>query len=1174
MATTTQTFNAGFGTYTATLEDANAPVLFKFGAGISPSDIQLTLLDHQVDSYGHYFEMRSWTITFKNSPDVIQINRPGTAAPDRQFSSVAGASLVLDGSELNIPGLAGFQFADGTVWSRASVLAQLALADNVPGDLMQGSAGNDLMIGNGQHHELRGFGGNDTLVSGTGNEYLTGGAGSNVYRFAKDWGHDIVAIGDNDVIEFGTGIVPADIEFFKLGELPTLRNRHNGALIDLRGLDLAADTDLSEVRFSDGTTWSVRQLAQSLLNTTASDDRIAGSARAELFDGQGGNDFLEGHAGDDTLLGGAGNDTLVGGAGADRIEGGAGNDSLVGDQQDTFVFGRGFGQDTIVWDNGVHILLNDGITPNDVSLTRVVVTQPVTSYSRVIRLNATGDAITLREQGAPGAFSEVLTLTFSDGTVWTGAELDSHTTAVALPPSMPPGGEGADTLTALYDRAELAGLGGNDTYVVGKDTVVYLGGNMFGDVDTIVLGADVKPEDVRILTSSLNYQDPMYAAVRRSPTFPDPKQEDFLHIDTGGAQGVVTVRAYRAGMNVLGQFRLAFADGTVWSADEVEKRAIEGSAHAERITSDVTRAEVFAYGVGRGNDTIYAFDNTDTLVLDTDRVVFSTATQTRSWQTSNNQGIPYIDRLEVPSVFVRLLDSGETLELYGFSPVDNRLTVRLPDGRMLAGSELLAYSATPPILGGNAGDALSGTTSDDNILGLSGNDTLLGQGGNDTLIGGQGDDVLIGGAGDDLLRGAAGNDTLEGGLGDDWLEIGPDATTVVFNVGDGHDTIYFKQISIGGPVSLKLGAGITASDLQFSGGNDQLLFKNRPQDLVTGGFASIQLADGTVLGTAQIDALRLKGSRLNDTIYGGAGDDLINGQEGDDWLFGGSLPGNDTFTGGAGRDNYELYFTGKSVVHADGLDTLFLHAFLADVSLARLTPNAVLLSNTDGNSVQLDVDGPWEGLRVQFGDATLTGAELLSQAAGVKRSGGANKDLLWGQGGNDVLSGLAGNDTLNGSAGHDTLDGGAGNDILDGGLGNDRLIGGKGADTYLFNGWNGGQDTIVENDTGLLNNLLTPDLLKIDQATSDRLWLTKSGNNLQIAVIGTQGKVTLQDWYKGSNYQVEKITAVGDNKTLSASKVNALVNAMAKFSAPGDDVGAMPPATQAALSKILASSWT
>jgi len=52
------------------------------------------------------------------------------------------------------------------------------------------------------------------------------------------------------------------------------------------------------------------------------------------------------------------------------------------------------------------------------------------------------------------------------------------------------------------------------------------------------------------------------------------------------------------------------------------------------------------------------------------------------------------------------------------------------------------------------------------------------------------------------------------------------------------------------------------------------------------------------------------------------------------------------------------------------------------------------------------------------------------------------------------------------------------------------------------------------------------------------LWLTKGGKGLNIQLLGTQDKVTVQNWFAGSSDQVEKITA-SDGKSLSASKVNA-----------------------------------
>lgn len=99
------------------------------------------------------------------------------------------------------------------------------------------------------------------------------------------------------------------------------------------------------------------RFADNLLGTAGAIDIIAGNNGADTIDGldqgdtllgNGGNDELHGGEGDDTLLGGKHDDALFGDAGADRLSGEKGSDTLEGGAgADVFVFGKGFGSDTI-----------------------------------------------------------------------------------------------------------------------------------------------------------------------------------------------------------------------------------------------------------------------------------------------------------------------------------------------------------------------------------------------------------------------------------------------------------------------------------------------------------------------------------------------------------------------------------------------------------------------------------------------------------------------------------------------------------------------------------------------------------------------------------------------------------------------------------------------------------
>ena len=88
--------------------------------------------------------------------------------------------------------------------------------------------------------------------------------------------------------------------------------------------------------------------ANDMIVGSAGNDKLYGQDGNDILYGGEGSDILSGEDGNDTLYGGDGDDALYGENGNDILEGGAGNDRLEGgDYDDTYIFGRGDGSDTI-----------------------------------------------------------------------------------------------------------------------------------------------------------------------------------------------------------------------------------------------------------------------------------------------------------------------------------------------------------------------------------------------------------------------------------------------------------------------------------------------------------------------------------------------------------------------------------------------------------------------------------------------------------------------------------------------------------------------------------------------------------------------------------------------------------------------------------------------------------
>ncbi len=199
----------------------------------------------------------------------------------------------------------------------------------------------------------------------------------------------------------------------------------------------------------------------------------------------------------------------------------------------------------------------------------------------------------------------------------------------------------------------------------------------------------------------------------------------------------------------------------------------------------------------------------------------------------------------------------------------------------------------------------------------------------------------------------------------------------------------------------------------------------------------------------------------NDTIHGGAGDDIIFG---------------DTIN----TDNLPWGVNGNPAKPADmpaGSGVSALSAFL-ELKNGHAATSDEMYDYIKNNHTLFNVDGDTRG----------------------------GSDNLYGGDGNDILYGQGGNDFLFGENGNDILIGGTGDDQLTGGKGNDILTGGAGADTFIWRAGDIGNDTITDFKAGEGDRIDISDLLP-ETAHNDILSYLKVDTTTSTLQVSTTGQI-------------------------------------------------------------------
>ncbi len=813
--------------------------------------------------------------------------------------------------------------------------------------------------------DIRGLGGDDHLIAGYYWSNLYGGDGNDIlddrpsayggYLYGED-GNDTLYMTSNNAAYGGAG----DDTFFGFGT------------------------------FYGGTGNDTFNFQPTVYPVTG-----FGDEGVDVFNGTDGAETMYGGADADTLHGGGGNDQLFSagtrdafnqldvvdrGTDHDQLFGDAGNDSL----------SIGYGDDADGGDGTNTLTLSligagSGVTFNGDALAAGSITigggtiKNIQSIDHIYGSNF-ADTITLHTQDSP--------------TTVDGGGGDDHLTGAGSTVTFY-GGDGNDTLVGssvadtLYGGAgadSISGAGGDDAIIIqsgdiaagetidggtGNDTVSVLYNNQ-GYTD--LSGATF----TNVETLSATAVKVTLGQLAAFSTF----QASNVLLATGGSVSLAGVHFNVSGTVTFSDNATSF-DMTGAIPPSTSGYTIQGGGAADTITTldgndtidggggnDVINSgggnDLLAGGAG--TDTFHAGDGNDTITV--------TGTGYTGGETS---------------VAGEVYDGGagdDSLNLYGAVDISGatltgieNLGVDLYGSVSLTGSQLqsIAHITSPGYSGyptemlnlTNGGAIAYGGTAygvvtfnlaaADTAFDLSGMTyalgvTVNGNSGNDTITGSQFADTLNGGGGNDVLYGGPGADTMSGGTGND-----------VYYVVDSGDVV----------------------TEQTSAGTDEVRTTLASTTLAI----NVENLTG-LLSTGQT----LNGNILDNSLTGGAGDDVLDGKT-----------GADTMIGGAGNDIYYIDNAGDIVTEQSNGGTDEVRTTLASYTLAANVENLTGLATT--------------------------GQTLTGNSADNVLTGGSGADKLDGGGGNDSLYGGAGNDTLTVTLTGDavltgTYDGGPGDDTL------------------------------------------------------------------------------------------------------------------------------------------------
>jgi len=645
------------------------------------------------------------------------------------------------------------------------------------------------------------------------------------------------------------------------------------------------------------------------------------------------------------------------------------------------------------------------------------------------------------------------------------------------------GGAGNDVLDGGAGNDTLSGGAGNDVYFFGRGQggdVINNAKALASEVDVIRLKDDILPDAVTLYRHG----------------------DDLVLVIDGSSTQIWAKNSFNAsGMLKIDQIQ--FANGTVWSTDDMASRTLSGSINSM---------------TGTAGDDVFNVDN----LLDTISEGANQGTDTvQSWVQytlgANIENLTLTGALNING-------TGNALDNVICGNSGNNV---LDGGGMTRG---WADDGTDTLIGGAGDDTYYVTPATGDVVVEQANEGI------DTVIANFGytlpdnvENLIIhsnwqypitatGNALDNVITGQSTTvayidqygrfigDTIDGGAGADIMTLAHGGTFYVDNVGD--------RINASG--LLNVFSSIDYALPEYAGGYYPAV------------------SNLTLIGAGDINGT---GNGGNNTIADNGGNNILTGGAGDDRLI--VCGGNDTLIGGLGNDTYSIggnEWGGQDVIYntaSDAVSAVDTLEIGGGAALFQRNGDDLVISTGLNASVTVTNHFAADGLsqidQVRFmNTGTVWNAAQIEQNLYVQPQGTNSADVLagiWtsdtihGYAGDDTISGGEGADHLYGDSGNDTLNGENGNDVLAGGTGNDLLNGGYGNDVYLFSRGDG-MDIISDFDDTVGNQ----DTLRFDSTIAvPDIHVSRVWQNLLLDVAGSTDQIQIDSWLNGDTNKIERI---------------------------------------------------